>query len=1162
MNVRLVAYRKATSTASSTTAYNLDLQEAPNVSLNYQFSEVKEPETRKGSYSQTFKLPFTEKNNQFFQEWYKVNLDTLVFSTRTKFEAVLYVGTVPQFEGFLQLKSVYKKAEMYEVVLMSNSASLFSTIGEQRLKDAFKKDDGSYDPSFNHVYNETNLAASWGSTLQNTTGVSLYDSTVGVSKIVYPIAVTREKFYYSNEKRYLNLDQTEASALVTAAGGMVAMAWDKAVSISQFRPAIQILTLFKRIMAMAGFKYTSTFLDSAYFGKIFMTTATHTELSTVPTLNTTAAPSGMMRVKNDAIWGVLTAEVPPQAGGYQTMSQVVVPANIVAPYADCAFFTDSDSIWNTTYNYFTRNDTSMGTLYVSHRVVTNNVIGNNPGLAVKLTISLVEWDVATNSSTGNVFTETEYTVNVVYDGSSGTYDFSGVASYNLTLTDMPPGSSAQVVIDCGYVREHDSSASAAVFVLGGSVSLGDCGTSYSILTLEWAGCADNIYGATVDFPSCIDPEITQKAFLKDIIQRFNLVVLTDPDDATNLIIEPYTDFIASGVLKNWTDKLDLSKEIVVKDTTELQKKTIHLSDQEDVDLYNKSIKERYPDVNVFGHLKIDEFNNEFATGELKNESIFAPFINGQVFMNEDEQAGTLLSNMAVQYEFTYENVSPTLTENKTTKTKPKLFWYNGAATNVLNSVGDQVNYYLHRASAVAIQAFTFNTYPVCTPFDIVPGDGSNPANEYTLTPSNKSLYWNATPPLVGNLKVFNYTGNVGNWFNNTLYGFYWKSYLDDIYSSEARIMECYLNLNEVDIFNFSFLDEIFIKDTYWRILNISNYQVGAKASTKVTLIKSLDTFANCEGCDYVIGTVGDSNIFAGYYLWCPEDDPSCTPFYTEATDYLGLFTTPECCTCNGGDVEWNAVEQASNGLYPCVALSGSLPIQLKSNFGSTALLNQGQIKSVISGKIGSSNRPFITGTDNDKYGQKILNYYGDDIVIKYKSNALNRPRYSGESHRITLSGYTEGNTRGYAYPQGDPNSNPLKLPSGINAILRVKGIITVVGGSSSTYTLGTTEGLSYYTAFTITDAPSQLGTAGGESEFTLKESEPISTSMYIDIDSLGLLRFGLDDNQTDTKRIWNLTVDIDINRIRNMDLGFDENWALFQNGSKIQFQNGDYLIWN
>ena len=39
MNVRLVAYRKATSGASSTTTYNLDLQEAPNISINNQFSD-------------------------------------------------------------------------------------------------------------------------------------------------------------------------------------------------------------------------------------------------------------------------------------------------------------------------------------------------------------------------------------------------------------------------------------------------------------------------------------------------------------------------------------------------------------------------------------------------------------------------------------------------------------------------------------------------------------------------------------------------------------------------------------------------------------------------------------------------------------------------------------------------------------------------------------------------------------------------------------------------------------------------------------------------------------------------------------------------------------------------------------------------------------------
>ena len=161
MNVRLVAYRKATSSATSTTAYNLDLQEAPNVSLNFQFSEIKEPETRKGSYSQTFKLPFTNNNNEFFQNWFNVNLETLVFSSREKFDAVLYVGVVPQFEGFIQLKAVYQKAQVYEVVLMSNAADLFSVVGENRLKDVFLNDDGSYSDELDHVYNQANIIASW-----------------------------------------------------------------------------------------------------------------------------------------------------------------------------------------------------------------------------------------------------------------------------------------------------------------------------------------------------------------------------------------------------------------------------------------------------------------------------------------------------------------------------------------------------------------------------------------------------------------------------------------------------------------------------------------------------------------------------------------------------------------------------------------------------------------------------------------------------------------------------------------------------------------------------------------------------------------------------------------------------------------------------------------
>ena len=387
-------------------------------------------------------------------------------------------------------------------------------------------------------------------------------------------------------------------------------------------------------------------------------------------------------------------------------------------------------------------------------------------------------------------------------GTTGGNQFD-MPTHFLSLENMPLGSAACITMEAfNFVK----SGGTAKMDLGNLASYSSggltlynvgCGNIYNNIIINFSATT---YGSEIDVAACIDPEITQKDFLKDIIQRFNLIISSDANDEGNLIIEPYNDFIGSGEIKYWTDKLDLSKEIVVKDTTSLQKKTVKLSDQEDVDLYNKSIKERYPEVNVFGHLKIDDIGNDFATGEFKNQSIFSPFINSQVYQDDNEQNGTFLSNMTVQYEFSYEEKDGVF-ENSKKVTKPKLFYYNGSPTNVIDTTGNTVTYYLHNA-APSVTAYSFTQYPVCTPFDITPtANGS-----YTLTTANKSLYWNATPPLVGNLTIFNYTNDLGNWFNNTLYGYYWKPYLDNIYSSNARIMECHLNLDEVDIFNFSFAD--------------------------------------------------------------------------------------------------------------------------------------------------------------------------------------------------------------------------------------------------------------------------------------------------------------------------------------------------------------------
>ena len=137
------------------------------------------------------------------------------------------------------------------------------------------------------------------------------------------------------------------------------------------------------------------------------------------------------------------------------------------------------------------------------------------------------------------------------------------------------------------------------------------------------------------------------------------------------------------------------------------------------------------------------------------------------------------------------------------------------------------------------------------------------------------------------------------------------------------------------------------------------------------------------------------------------------------------------------------------------------------------------------------------------------------------------------------------------------------MPTNSNTIISVKGIATVVGGKSSTYSLGYTEGFAYYTAFkNVAGTTTQLSTTGGQQEFSIREgANPTTCTLYIDVND-GVLRFGLDDNQTDTKRIWTLTVDMDVNRVDNMTARYDENWALYQNGNRIQLQNGEYLLWN
>ena len=121
--------------------------------------------------------------------------------------------------------------------------------------------------------------------------------------------------------------------------------------------------------------------------------------------------------------------------------------------------------------------------------------------------------------------------------------------------------------------------------------------------------------------------------------------------------------------------------------------------------------------------------------------------------------------MPVQYEFTYKEVSGG-NENILEATKPKLFYYNGIPSIVLNSFNNapSTTYYLHRVSSSGVDigditAEPFTTYPLCTPFELSTTDGLTELT--TTTTADTSTAASTTVAVADRSVIMNNVTRIG-----------------------------------------------------------------------------------------------------------------------------------------------------------------------------------------------------------------------------------------------------------------------------------------------------------------------------------------------------------------------------------------------------------------
>lgn len=1109
MKVRLVAYRRE-NTGSDTydlDQFELDLQKDPNVVVNYNWLDLKDPSQRKSSFSQTLKLPFSNANNKFFENYFDVNLDTLVFNAKFKFPAIMYIDSIPQLKGYIQLKSIYLNARLYEVALFGDTADFFTDLKDNKLKDAFRTQDTTNselfteDNQLDHILTLQNILNSWSTGLTTVAGTTTNDIMYPVIDYGHTINPFSSAMFWNPEDIFTVVNQFNGNindALNTY--GMV--------QASNLKPAIRIQRLLHIIAQKSGYQIKSSFLgiddtnestpitDTQFFSRIFMTLST--EHSRVQALFNTSSGSESpfigfevnMSSSQQSTITVTSLDEIPLVG--TTFDNLIVNNEIYDPNQ---LYKNNIQDWevpaidslNTPSIKFPTSDATMlptGTMLVNTTFTVNIDNLTDGGQTVNAMYCYPKWrkqstnEEITTTITNGVLINTNENVNVEFNA------------------DLPVIAGEIYYLTISFINWDSSLFSGTQDV---DVTISAC-TIRTLQTDNVGLMSGGLNGEVQMYHNM--PDMSQADFVKDLINRFNLVVQTDPENEKLLLIEPYQDFIAGGSVNYWTDKLDLSKEQVVKTTNELQSKVLKFGDLEDEDILNQRYKEIY---NIVYGTYVEKRRNDFANNEFSNFSVFSPFIAqgiGQWVGNTIN--GSLPSaDVAIAYLFKAlkgETRSPLETM------KPRLFYYSGTPIDITGSnpnTGNNFsfNIYSNQFIQTGDSLYTGNKFPLCLQYNL--------DTLGQITANTQLLNWTYYSPNFNTGFTFNYFGmtySERGFFND-----YWAKYINEIYSDEARMMECYVNLSPTDIESFAgngFKNTYFIKNCLWRVISIDNYLVGGNKSTKVTLLKVIEKLKNDCGATPTITNTG---------------------LMTWVDSGTGASTTITNSCCEEVNPDWTFVQtNASTGEGDCYTSAGVTDFAFDTTNNTS---------------INSVQFPMPSLMPNLQTNYNIITTNGNAYTTTYY-----------------MQGTTLDNTTVTNFNYNGIQGNMFNLPVLSMSYIKVSLLGSIVTGTNSSKC-----GYFEYDTILINrdNTNSQVGSAGGTLLKTNKESAFSTPTVSItNFDNRGYFSPTIIGGANERVH-WVGKVEVIQQPIGDFDNTFSPtSRAIYQNAENILMQNLDYLIWN
>ena len=777
--------------------YNVDLDSDVVIPLNYAIADVREPEKKSGNFTKTISLPGTTNNNEIFSFLYDTSVLVnssgtyqydLGFDPNLKSECVITYEGAEIFRGYLELNKIVKIDNYkvrYEVTCTGNLVNLFFSIGEKFLSDI------SLD-EYNHAYTYDVQKASWNNYIYKNGVTQSYALGDGY---VYPYI------------DYATNNDTD---------------W----KVTDFKPAVYVYTILKKIFETEGFSWTSTFLESSHFKSLIIPyTQGQALLSNSQILDRTFRASSTSDLIINASGSPVYTTIPFQD---DSSSPNYDPGNVynTSTYTFTASNSGTYNIiggFNIDLQFNTSGTTTLNTTSI---YPIANIISYRNGIVINALPVNIRASNATSIQANAINIDSGYTAGSAIP--SGTYSTIGNGQ-SICQTYLNQGDVVKIKIytyNAGFTLATGQSPSATNYWKTRIKSGSYFNASIADTTI--------MEGDTVDMNGVLPQQIKQKDFLSSIIKMFNLYVDQDKLNSNNFIIEPRDDFYAStGTVRDWTYKLDMSRDLEIIPMGELDAKTYHFTYKDDADYYNKKYKTDYG--YNYGH-KLYSVRNDHRKNERKTEVIFS--------------------------------ATPLADRNATDRVVPRIFDISSTGVptpktgniRILYYGGVKTTQFPYNYMTSSGTTYTQSSYAYAGHLDSV----SAPTFDLSFGMPIE-VYYTATAYTDGNL------------FNR-----YWRKMINEITDKDSKIIRGYFHLNAIDILRLDFRDVYYFERDYYRLNKIIDYNPAEVKPTLCEFIKIKDAPSFTFSTGTITGGTTDTGIgLDGAVVYNPRSN--------ENTNYARMF---------------------------------------------------------------------------------------------------------------------------------------------------------------------------------------------------------------------------------------------------------------------------------